>query len=521
MLRPHGKQIKMITLQHRIIQKVWNFVKEHNLIHKNDSILLAISGGSDSVFLLHFFSVIKNHLNLNLVAAHLNHSLRGEDSDKDEKFVDKICNDLNIKLVTRKVDVREYAKANKLNIEEAGRILRYSFFNETKEQYRLNKIATGHTSDDNAESIVFNLIRGTGVSGLAGIAIRNEAIIRPILCLTKSEILDFLNENKIKYIIDKSNLSTDFSRNLIRLKVIPELKKINPALSETLLNTSNLFKSLRDFLNVSTEICNGIFNVKKNDQGTALEIKIELLKQLKSIFVKPVLANDSSCLYGLFMDYHPDEFEEDNKNIVRDIKHSEIFSQLRYPLMHHTQKLIRELFHVQLDYHHIENIFSLIDKKKGKSVELPMNLIAIRERGSIIVLIKENLDEVNLEVKIGNEYRENYFQFSMNYVDKNKINFSADRMIEFIDGDMIRGKLLLRKWKAGDKMIPLGLNSYKKVSDILTDSKIAHSIREKVLVLEDDNEIIWLVGVALSDKYKINVNTKIIVKLKVKYEFEF
>lgn len=504
----------------KTIQKVLNFVKEQKLIEKNDSVLVGLSGGPDSIFLLHFLLSIKDMYNLKIVAAHLNHSLRGKESDKDENFVKKLCKKVNLELVTRKEKVKKFAKENKLNLEEAGRVLRYQFFNQVREEYNLKKIATGHTADDNAESIIFNLIRGTGVSGLAGIAIKNADLIRPILCLTKEEILDYLKRNKIKYRFDKTNLKTNYTRNLIRLKLIPKIKKINPSVLETLFDTSNLFRELKEFLELSTASFNKIFEIIEGSNEKKLKINLTLLRKIESENLSNELYNDFQSLFVMKSDYI-DNLKNSSNTLLNFEKQIEFGSKLKYPIMHLIQKYVNDHFNVLLNYRNIQYVLSLRNAQKGKSIELPESLIAIREADSIIIQKKDLNENVNFIIEIGTKHESSYFSFSSEKIDNTKVEFSKSGMIEFIDAEKLQGSLRLRNWKEGDKILPLGFKSYKKVSDILTDRKLPHLIRKKILVLEDEKEIIWLVGVRLSDKYKISNKTKCILKLQVHYDFKF
>ena len=223
----------------KIYETVINFIKKHNLIENNSKLLIALSGGPDSVFALHFFHQFKNKYKAELIAAHVNHNLRGNDSEQDQIFCEKICSELKIPIFIKSVEVEKFARKNNQSVEEAARNLRYNFFEEISNQEKVDYIITAHNSDDNTETILLNLIKGTGLSGLSGIPVKRGKIVRPILSLSKKEIVEFLELNKINFRIDKSNYENDFERNKLRNIVIPEIEKINPSLNSTLRKFSN------------------------------------------------------------------------------------------------------------------------------------------------------------------------------------------------------------------------------------------------------------------------------------------
>lgn len=220
-------------------QKVLKFIKENDLISSGDKILIGLSGGPDSVFLLHFLNKYKKKFKIEIGVAHINHLLRGKESKKDNLFCEAICHELLIPFYHLSRNIKSYTKKYKTSLEVAGRKIRYEFFEKISSVNDYNKIATAHNSDDNVETVLINLVKGAGVKGIAGIPVRRKNIIRPVLSLTKKEILDYLEVNKFEYRIDKSNLTNEFERNYLRNEVIPLIhKNINPALSKTVLNTS-------------------------------------------------------------------------------------------------------------------------------------------------------------------------------------------------------------------------------------------------------------------------------------------
>ncbi|MGA7836827.1 MAG: tRNA lysidine(34) synthetase TilS, partial [Ignavibacteriaceae bacterium] len=224
-------------------EKVLKFIDQKNLISRRDKILIALSGGPDSVFLFHFLLKFRKRFQIDLAAAHINHKLRGKNSDADEKFCKDLCEQNDIQFFSTRKDVKKIAAAKKISLEEAGREIRYSEFKRIAVQNNFSKIATAHNCSDNAETVFFNLIKGTGLKGLSGIPIKRENIIRPVLVLTKNEILEYLSKKKLKFRMDESNLESEFERNFIRNEIFPLIKeKLNPAFEEKIFHNSEILK---------------------------------------------------------------------------------------------------------------------------------------------------------------------------------------------------------------------------------------------------------------------------------------
>src|ERR1035438_5799483 len=220
-------------------QKVLKFIDDNSLIQKGDKILVSLSGGPDSVFLLYFLKKYQKKFSVSLYAFHLNHLLRGKDAYLDEDFCKQICSSLNIPFFSVRKNVKQFAHKKKISIEEAGRILRYSELGKLLKKISFNSVATAHNCDDNAETVLLNLIKGTGLKGISGIPVKRDNIIRPILVLPKAEILKYLDLKKIKFRIDSSNFQIDLERNFIRHILLPLIRsKLNPSVDNAIFNSS-------------------------------------------------------------------------------------------------------------------------------------------------------------------------------------------------------------------------------------------------------------------------------------------
>ena len=252
-----------------------NTIKENNLINEGDKIVIGVSGGSDSITLLYLLNKYKEKFKIKLYVCHINHKIR-EDSTIDEQYVENMCEKMNVPFYKKRVQVEQIAKENKIGTEEAGRIIRYEFFREIAKKENANKIAIAHNMNDNAETMLLNLIRGTGLSGLEGITPKENNIIRPLINSKKTDINNFCKENNIEYKIDSTNKQNIYRRNIIRNEVIPKLEEINPSIVETLSRTSKIIKQNNTFIKETTKSeYKKIAHIFSNEEKTHIEINLK------------------------------------------------------------------------------------------------------------------------------------------------------------------------------------------------------------------------------------------------------
>ena len=450
-----------------IEQKVLRFINQYKLITAGDRILVAFSGGPDSVFALSFLNAFRLKYKITLTAVHFNHGLRGKESDEDEKFAKEFCKKLKIRFAARKLNVRSYAKKNKLSIEEAARILRYKNLSSEVKDLRCNKIVTAHNQSDNTETILINLFTGTGLSGLTGIPIVRDNIIRPLMCLSKKEILDYLISNNIPYRVDSSNLSDDFKRNFLRNRILPELKnKLNPMLDDALFRTS------------------------KNFEGALYLIQ----KLVNHISAEYITHNSGSVNIPLLL---ADMFDGEMPGEI-----------LRF--------VFKKYLKIEFEYDDYLKINSLIEKQKGKLIQLREEFIAVREDDSIRIEKKLKSSDEKKELNAGSIVTLNELTLGIEQIRPEDVKFGINKSVEYISIDEIKGKFILRKWKDGDKFQPLGMKQFKTVSDFLTDCKIPSAKKKEQFVLTYRNHIVWVVGLRMDERYKVNSKTKKILKLWMK-----
>ena len=249
--------------------KILTYINKENLLNRREKVVVTCSGGADSIFLLH----ILNKLGFDCIVAHCNFHLRGEESDRDENFVREFCERENLTLLVQHFDTKQFASENKLSIEMAARELRYNWFEEIRKEYNASAIAVAHHSDDSIETILLNLLRGTGLKGICGIRPKNGYIVRPLLCVNRKEIEDYLHEQGIEYIVDSTNLENEYTRNKIRNIVMPILREINPQIDSVMLSNAENFSSAESIYKEAIEKEKSSA-VKTTDDSFIVDLKV-------------------------------------------------------------------------------------------------------------------------------------------------------------------------------------------------------------------------------------------------------
>ena len=452
-----------------IEQKVLKFIDQHHLIKKGDKIFVAFSGGADSVFLLSFLMKFKNRFKIYIAAFHLNHQLRGKAALADENFCTEFCKTNNIKLIRVSKDVKAYAKKKKHSIEEAGREVRYAELVKAAEKNDCNKIATAHNASDNVETILLNFIKGSGLNGLAGIPVKRENIIRPILCLNADEIRKYLKSKKISYRLDKSNLSSDYERNFLRNEIIPKLKqRLNPKLEEKISNTSQIISDVNSFIEKKI---NQLSTKAVKNYGNKIQINLKSISGL------------DKSLRGIFL-----------------------------------KSVIEKAFNIELSSKNIFDIVDLLEAQTGKSIHLESGIIAFRERDELILGKHTSTakKKKSTGIKIGQKKAVEGKIISISEVKRKMFKFTNNKSVEFISGDGLQKDFAIKKWKAGDRFQPIGMKGTKKISDFLSDEKISsHKKNEQLVLTNSQQKIVWVIGLRIDERFKVTPESKKIFKLTV------
>ena len=447
------------------LEKICRTIEKHQMLRSGDSVLVALSGGADSVCLLVLLCQLRQKYNISVSAAHLNHMIRGKDADDDELFAKKLCEKFDVPFFSKKEDVLKYAHQNSLTSEEAGRILRYGFFDEICSENSISKIATAHNSNDNTETVVMRFVRGTGINGLSGIPYVNGKVIRPLLDISRTEIETFLDREKQYYVTDKTNNEPIYFRNKIRLNLIPEIEReYNQGFKETLSSNILLYKSAADFLDcIISEKSNQLIKSERN------YIFIELSELLKEhdFIISSVVADavGKAC-----------------------------------PEKQITSKIINEIFEIA--------------KSESGAIEFSKNLYICAMYGRLFFVNKRKNEPFLTEI---NDFEDIYIK----ECDK-KISFTEVLKKEkgknaiYVDMDKLSGKKIsVRTRRDGDRFFPSGLNGRKKLKDFFIDKKIPSFIRDEIPIFLADDEIFCVGTMRESENCKVGCETKRILKIEI------
>lgn len=483
----------MDKTEDRTVLKVEKTIERENLIEYGDHVLVALSGGYDSVCLVHILYRLKEKYGLKLTAVHLNHRLRGLDSHKDAMYVSKLCESIGIRSFIKAVDVDSYCRENKMSIEEGARKLRYEIFEDLRNKIGANKIAIAHNQNDNVETVLMRIMRGSTISGLAGIAYRRgKHIIRPILDISREEIEKYCDENSLNPVTDKTNLEPIYTRNKIRLELIPYIEEnFND-------NFKNVMERMRKSFKEDSDYLNWVAATRYAELKLDTNYDYEKLK-----------SSDNTKKVSL-------EVKKIN-SLHNSIKSRVIMEALRDVLGNSKG----------IDSVHISAIMDLTnDGKSGKVLDLPRDLYVWRSSGILNISNKKpNFSNVGFKYEIPLEFFDNNEQLLIylreigvsicckfvdrEFFEKNK----KKREYKFIDYDKISGRLVFSSRNPGDK-IRLKIGT-KKVKDIIINMKIPRENRGSLFLLKDDEGIILLDKYRISDLYKIDENTDKILSVQI------
>ncbi|HEX2969300.1 MAG TPA: tRNA lysidine(34) synthetase TilS [Bacteroidales bacterium] len=434
-----------------MLSDVHNYILKNDLIRPGDKVLLAVSGGIDSMVMAHIFL----HLPYKTAIAHCNFSLRDKDSDLDEELVENFASLNNIPFHKKRFDTKSYSHEKGISVQMAARELRYSWFSALAQEHGYDHISVAHNLNDNAETMIINLVRGTGLAGLSGMKPSTGKIIRPLLFISREEITEYCISNRIAYREDRSNSEVKYTRNKIRHKVIPVLQQINPAVLNTFTESAERFLELN-------------------------EIVLEYIDDLRK-----------TISYGR------------NETIVCDI------AKLKE---HEKNKTVLfELFKpFGLNSMQVKDVINLLDGTSGSVILTPTHRI-LRDRSEIIITgtCKAAIPEMTItDIKEFPSFINAYYS---NKPEDYRI--PADPLIASLDFDKIMFPLIIRKWRGGDYFHPFGMNHKKKLSDYFIDLKYPLSEKEKKIVLESEGKIVWIIGDRIDNRFRITKETKRILSL--------
>lgn len=428
-----------------ILAVIQDYINRHQLLPCDAPVIVGLSGGADSVALLDILST----LGYSCIAAHCNFHLRGNESLRDETFAAKYASEKNIPYVKTDFETRKYAAEKHISVEMAAREQRYSWFEKIRTRYNARAIAVAHHQDDSVETVLLNLIRGTGIRGLTGIDPKNGYIVRPLLAVSREEILAYAEERQLGYVTDSTNLSDIYMRNFIRLKLLPLMEKINPSVKASISRSAEHLKDAEDIFLYT--INNARNQILKQDK-----ISIPLLKS----FPAP-----KTVLYEILKPYG---------------------------------------FTARMT----ENIYLATEKTSGKTFYSSTHTL-IKDRE--FLLLYPNKTEDNLVYSIDSESRDMEYPVRLTFrVEEITTGFriNKNRNTAYFDLEKLTFPLTLRRWNEGDWFIPFGMEGRKKLSDYFSDRKFSIADKKNCWLLCSDKEIIWIVGERTDNRFRIDNSTR-------------
>ena len=432
--------------------KIRTYIEKHNLLRTGDTVIVGLSGGADSMALLH----VLVRLNYPCIVAHCNFRLRGDESDRDEFFTRQITDTLRLPYYSKDFDTAGYAAQQHISIEMAARELRYKWFEELRHLHKAKAIAVAHHQDDSAETILLNLIRGTGIRGLTGIRPKRDFIIRPFLETTRQEIVDWLNSQRIACRIDSSNLSDKYTRNFIRLHILPMMETFNPSVKQAIARTADHLSEVEtiylDFIE------------KERQRLMDKQLRISIPNLLQSVAPQTILYE-----------------------LLKPLGFTRLLSESVYNSLSGESGKI--FYAHDSDYQILKDReFLLIIKKQSKD--------------NTIYTIHAD-DSIETPIRLQTQKTEKVEDFQIN----------KSKTVASFDFDKLTFPLTLRTWRKGDWFIPFGMKGRKKLSDYFSDQKFDCNRKEQIWLLCSDFDIIWIIGERTDDRYKIKKSTKNILSV--------
>lgn len=440
-----------------MLLKFNKYISDNHLLRKGESVLLAVSGGIDSMAMTHLF--IKS--GFETAIAHCNFSLRSDESDMDEKMVAEFAAENNIEFLTIRFDTISYAKKHGLSIQMAARELRYDWFGRIRNEKGYDAIAVAHNLNDNIETLLLNLIRGTGIAGLTGMKPSADRIIRPLLFATRSEIEDYCRKNRISYREDSSNADTKYLRNRVRHQIIPLLKEINPSVESALNETAGILNGINEVVAEYVKLLRDQISENRDD-----------CRSFKTKLINPHLTN-RAVLFELF---RPFNLGGDNLN----------------------------------------DLINIINGRTGSRLITPTHII-LKNRDELLIspISRPGETDIIINTPADLEKANNIESVMSSAIDGNFV-VPDDSSVACLDSDMLTFPMVLRKWRKGDSFFPLGMKNRKKLSNYFTDKKYSLLEKDNCMILESAGKIVCILGERIDDRFRITQNTTHILVIKAK-----
>ncbi len=476
------------------LRKIKTYIGAHRLLNEGQRVIVALSGGADSVALLH----VLRQLGYASEAVHCNFHLRGEESMRDEQFVRSLCERLNVPLHVVDFDTTEYAATHHVSIEMAARDLRYDYFHKVATEEGITAVAVAHHLNDSAETFLLNLMRGTGINGLRGIRPKNGLIVRPLLCVTRQEIITYLEGLGQPYVTDSTNLQDDFTRNKIRLKLLPLMQTINPSVQQSIVATADRLSELADvYTRLIEEGKSRVAAPLSEDGGNTSTIDTESSLREKASFNSPKGKASS--------------FAIDSTALFREPMPESLLFELLHPCGFNSAQ--------------VSTIFAQLQAETSGRTFFSPTWRVVKDRQCLLVtpLVSSSDDSLNTSsAEVITIEKDGTFIFDGN---KQLLISIMPRLESFIiprsktcvclDADKVQFPLTLRRWQKGDKFVPFGMKGQKNVSDYLTDRKFSLLQKEHQWALCTADRILWLVGERPDDRFKVQETTSRLMQVEL------
>jgi tRNA(Ile)-lysidine synthase len=456
------------------VQKVKETISRHRMLDPGDLCIVGVSGGPDSVCLLHILHELRKELETGLVVAHYDHGLREKEDEAETQFVRRLASAMGLSFETEKASPLPLEGTS--SMEERARNSRYAFFEKLKSKLSAEKIAVGHNLDDQAETVLMRLLRGSGPSGLAGIPpIRDNTIIRPLIEIKRDEIESYLKARDLSYVIDSSNLQTDYLRNKIRLELLPQLLEYQPKLIEHLGQLTHILRGENKFLEDHAED----WVVREADQKPNGDIVIPVRSFI--------------------------ELSEPVRNRVTRHLLKKIGKNLR-----------------RIDHGHIEAVYGLAKSKKPQGIlNLPHGLTVKQIYDKLAFMANATDKSVAFHYHldgVGTYYLEEIGRsITLGEIERDAdLNLQSQERTAYLDADKLQYPLILRNFRPGDRFVPLGMAGHKKIKDFFIDLKIPSEMRVLTPILVSQDTPVWICGYRIDDRFKVSSETKRILKVAIR-----
>lgn len=457
-------------------ERVQNYLRNDALLPHGATLIAAVSGGVDSISMLDMLAKLREAHKYKIFVLHFNHRLRGRESDQDEYFVRETAKRYGFPCYVAAADVGLVSRTERISIEHAARELRYNALEFLSRKLTADAVCTAHTVNDSVETLLLNLLRGSGLAGLAGIPSERpfEAlgkVIRPLLGMKKADVVRYAGLRKLSWREDASNELTMFTRNKIRLDLLPKLEnEYSPNIVEVLHRTAHILSGADDLVRETVERLSK-YVLTQEEQQPYIGVRVSALR-LQTPFLQ-----------------------------------SEIL-----------RRAMQKRFHVSLSFDAVERILSLSHAETGAKADITRNYFAVRDRDMILLSERIAVTDLNVRVEKNNRYDFGGWRIFLDEIERKNVKFTSDPAVEFFDSDMLPYRMTLRRWQAGDVFTPLGMKGTMNVSDFLTNSKISFFNRQHVLALTaaqaDGEKLVWLCGLRLNDEFKVHPETRRVLRVE-------